>query len=226
MYHFNENTPPKEIIKQAMADIYEIMKSNGYKFLQGKSEIVKKTDDFTFRLYSQSNRWNNRACSAAIWLHCDVSGYWGKTLACSNAKENQFCEWEFYGEEQYAASLKEITRLITNFLLPFFRRFTEDLSGLVDEAAEKGFCVFGSEQVYDAGYHIPIEFLEKFGTKEQMALAFQHYYDRHQLDFVRTNLQNAVKLLKEGKEVTKNGEIDYAKYIVEHDLKLIMEKIQ
>ena len=69
---------------------------------------------------------------------------------------------------------------------------------------------------------IPITFLSKYGTKTQMNMAFQHYIDRHQLEFVKPNFRKAVALLEEGKEVVNNGEKEYAEFAVKHGLNLVL----
>ena len=52
-------------------------------------------------------------------------------------------------------------------------------------------------------------------------MAFQHYIDRHQLEYVKPNMKKAVELLKEGKQVINNGEKEYAEFAVKHGLNLV-----
>ena len=227
-YSFDETTPPKEIVSFAMLEVAEIMQADDFKFLKGKSAIVKRSENFTFRICPQSRKWNEKGVSTEIWIHCSVSDnkeeicFWGRTLAFSNAKQDLFHSWELYGKNNYEKSIQEIKTIIFSRLLPFFRRFEQDLKNLVDEVAEKGFCVFDDTQVYDANYQIPITFLSKYGTKTQMNMAFQHYIDRHQLAFVKPNFIKAVSLLKEGKEVINNGEKYYAEFAVKHELNIVL----
>ena len=107
------------------------------------------------------------------------------------------------------------------YLLPFFRRFETDLANFIDEVADKGFCAFGEEQVYDAGYKIPVQFLLRHGTKEHLNTAFQHYIDRHQLEYVKSNMKRATDLLTDEKEVKNNGEKEYAEIAIRHGLDLV-----
>ena len=124
LYSFNENTPPKEIIMSAMLEIADIMKDDGFKFLKSKSEIIKKTENFIFRIYSQSNSRNSKGERAAIYIHASVSDnkeetyFWGKTLALSNAKQD-VVQWELYGKKNYKQSLSEIKNIVLSHLLPF-----------------------------------------------------------------------------------------------------------
>jgi len=225
-YSFDENTPPKEIVASAMTAIAEIMKNDGFKFSKSKLEIKKKTEEFIFQIYSQSNRYNAKGDNVRIYIHAFVSDnkgdvyFWGKLLSTSNAKQD-VKQWELYGKENYEQSLQKIKEIILSNLLPFFRRFEYDLQNFTNEVAEKGFCPFGDTQVYDADYKIPIDFLLKYGTKEQMNMAFQYYIDRHELWFVKPNIEKAIALLKEGKEVVRNGEKDYAEFAVKHGVELI-----
>ncbi len=224
-YNFDENSLPKEIVTFAMSEIAEIMKDDGFKFLKSKSEIVKKSEKFTFKVYSQSNRRNSKGEFIEVMLHsavCDNKDdiyYWGGLLAFSNAKQD-VGRWQLYGRENYEQSMAEIGNIVSSHLLPFFRRFN-DLPNFVEEVAENGFRAFGDTQVYDANYQIPIAFLSEYGTKPQMTMAFQHYIDRHILHFVKPNMKNAIALLKEGREVIKNGEKTYAEFAVKHDLDLV-----
>lgn len=48
---------------------------------------------------------------------------------------------------------------------------------------------FLDEVVYDAGFLIQTAFLLKYGTHEQLTIAFQNYIDNHQLPYVKTNLK-------------------------------------
>ena len=226
-YSFNENTPPKEIVAYAMLEISEAMQTEGFKFLKSKSEIVKRSENFTFRISSQSRKWNEKGVSTEIWLHCSVSDneeklwFWGSTLAFSNGKQGLFHSWQLYGKDNYEKSLQEIKTIIFSRLLPFFRRFEQDLQNLIDEVVENGFCVFEDTQVYDANYRIPKTFLSKYGTKAQLNIAFQHYIDRHQLEYVKPNMKKAIELLKEGKQIVNNGEKEYAEFAVKHGLNLV-----
>jgi len=226
MYCFDENTAPKEIIAAAMSEIAETMKADGFKLLKNL-EIKKKTEAFTFRVYPQSNSWNARGRTAEMWIHCSVHDdkdkecFWGHTLAFSNAKQDTLHPWEFYGKDNYDKSLIEIKEIISCRLLPFFRKFEQGLEAFVEEVTEKGFCAFGDLPVYDAEYSIPVTFLLKYGTKEHLQIAFQNYIDRHQLRFVKPNMEKAIALLREGKEVIKNGEKYYAEIAVKHGLELV-----
>lgn len=225
-YNFDENTQPKEIIYSVLIRIDELLKSKGFNYLKSKSKFIKKTKKFTYTIYSQSNRWNSKGNSAEIILHCSVldtenkTQYWGKTLAISNSKKDQMNWWNFYGKVNYTNNLKQITNIITLKLIPFFNEFENNLKSLVDKTSDKGFCVFSEKQVYDAGFYIPIKFLDKYGTKEQLNIAFQHYIDRHELVFVKQNMKKAIELIKEGNEVKNNGEKSYAKFVVENGLEL------
>lgn len=224
-YNFDENTPPKEIVTSVMSQIAERMTNDGFKFSKSKLEIKKKTPQFIFRIYSQSSRWNTRGETVEIYIHASVSDskddmfFWGGLLAFSNAKQD-VRHWELYGRDNYKQSLQGIKEILSSRLLPFFKRFEYDLSNFIEEVTEKGFCAFGEIQVYDAAYTIPINFLSKYGIKEQMNRAFQNYIDRHELDYVKSNMQKAIALLKEGKEVIGNGEKCNAEFAVKNDLNL------
>jgi hypothetical protein len=95
-----------------------------------------------------------------------------------------------------------------------------DPMAIISEVAEKGFCVFADEPEYDAGFVIPTAFLLRYGTHEHLTMAFQNYIDRHQLPYVKTNMEKAISLLKENKEVVNNGEKYYAEFVVNHNIEL------
>ena len=95
-----------------------------------------------------------------------------------------------------------------------------ELELVIQEVAEKGFCVFSNEAVYDAGFIVPVNFLLRYGTHEQLTTAFQNYIDNHELPYVKTNMKKALDLLKENKEVNNNGEKYYAEVVFEHNIKL------
>ncbi|MDR2014007.1 MAG: hypothetical protein LBP99_00080 [Azoarcus sp.] len=221
-----ENTLPHSIIESAMLEIAEKMKGDGFRYLKSKMEIIKRTKNFVFRLMMQKDRWNRSGGPVVGWIHCSVSDaadeihFWGKTLARSNSKVDQFENLPFYPENEYRKSIEIILSIVQGQLLPFFRRFENDLQALVNDITDVGFSPFSGPQEYDAAYKIPIKFLEKYGDHEKMTAAFQNYYDRHQLSFVRRNLKNAIALLKEGKEVVSNGEKDYAEYAVKNHIEL------
>ena len=124
-YSFNENTPPKEIVACAMLEIAEAIKTEGFKFLKSKSEIIKRSENFIFRISSQSRKWNEKGVSTEIWLHCFVgdneekSCFWGSTLAFYNGKQGLFHSWELCGKDNYEKSLQEIKAIIFSRLLPF-----------------------------------------------------------------------------------------------------------
>jgi len=227
IYKFDSSTPPKEIINSAMLWIAELMKNDGFRFLKSKLEVVKKTNNFVFVIRPQSNRYNMRGEIVEMWLHCavyskaDDTTFWYKTLASSNAKQDQFYHYELFPQKKYEQSLQCICKIISLHLLPFFRRFEIDLANFVDDVAENGFCAFAGEQVYDANYYIPINFLLKYGTKEHLNTAFQNYIDRHLLDYVKPNMKMAMELLASGKEIKKNGEKEYAEIAVQQGLNLI-----
>jgi hypothetical protein len=226
-YRFDENTMPKEIIAFAMFEIADMMKPDGFAFAKSKLEIKKKTEAFIFSVYPQSNRWNKRGYSAEMWLHCAVQDhergmcFWSHTLAVSNAKQDSFRAWELYGKENYTRSLETIREIIEARLLPFFRRFENDLEGLTDEVSRQGFCVFADSQVYDADYKIPTAFLLRYGTKSQLNRAFQVYVNSHQLDYVKPKLHRAIAMIKDGLPVSDNGEKRNAEFAVEHGLEIV-----
>ncbi|WP_309322231.1 hypothetical protein, partial [Priestia megaterium] len=55
--------------------------------------------------------------------------------------------------------------------------------------------------VYNAGFIVPINFLLRYGTHEQLTTAFQNCIDNHELPYVKTNMKKALDLLKENREV-------------------------
>lgn len=224
-YRFDENTPPKEIINAALLEVFNVLEHEGFKFLKSKSEIVKKTEDFIFKLNWYGTKYNAKGVNCQVEIICSVSdrennSYWGSWLATSNAKQDKVLYWQLYGEDNYNESLTDIISIVSSRVLPFFQRFETDLQGLVKDVSENGFCVFADKQIYDAGYRPPLSFLQKFGTKKQIELLLQNYIDRHELRFVKINLKNAIELIREGKEVTNNGGVSYAKFVVENNIDL------
>ena len=140
--------------------------------------------------------------------------------AISNKKQDSFRWWDFYGVEQYKQSMTEIKEILSQRFLPFIRRMEYDPMAIISEVAEKGFCVFADEPEYDAGFVIPTAFLLRYGTHEHLTMAFQNYIDRYQLPYVKTNMEKAISLLKENKEVVNNGEKYYAEFVVNHNIEL------
>ena len=197
-----EEMSPKEIITCAMIEIAECMKHDGFCYNKNKLEI-RKEFDFMVSISPQINR-NNRAGKEC---------FWSKGLAVSNKKQDSFCWFDFYGIESYEQSVKEIKEIISQHFLPFIRRMEDNPMAVVQEVAEKGFCVFSDEPVYDARFVVPTAFLLRYGTHEQLTLSFQNYIDRHQLPYVKTNMQKAVALLKENKEVKTSEPV--SKYLLE-----------
>lgn len=220
-----EEMSPKEIITCAMIEIAECMKDDGFCYKKSKLEIQKEFD-FKVSISPQMNRNNRTGIAAQALLQCSIFDkegkecFWSKGLAVSNKKQDSFCWFDFYGIESYEQSVKEIKEIISQHFLPFIRRMEDNRMAVVQEVAEKGFCVFSDEPVYDAGFVIPTTFLLRYGTHEQLTLSFQNYIDRHQLPYVKTNMQKAVALLKENKEVKNNGEKYYAEFVVKHDIEL------
>jgi len=217
---------PKEIIFSVISEIAKIMEVEGFKYHKSKSEIIKKTKDFIFKIWMQSNRYNSKGLIVEMMIHCSVSDnkgnvtFWSKNLAPSNAKEYHLKWLKFFPKEEYDKSLNSIKNITQYNLLPFFKRFEMDLDNFVEDVSENGFIAFGKNQIYDSYYRIPIEFLLKYGTKNHLNKAFQNYLDRHQLEDVKPNIKKAFDLLKEGKEVEHKGDKYYAEYILKYELNI------
>ncbi|MEL3906056.1 MAG: hypothetical protein P1P65_03355 [Treponema sp.] len=225
MYNFENDASPKEIIVCAMMEIAEFMKSDGFHFIKSKLEI-RKVFDFMVCISAQMNRHNKRGVSAEALLICSINDkrgkecFWSKGLAVSNKKEDSLRWRKFCGIESYEQSMNEIKKILSERFLPFIRRMEYEPTEMIQKVAEKGFCIFADEPVYDAGFHVPTNFLLKYGTHEQLTMAFQNYIDKHQLHFVKPNMEKAIALLKENKEVINNGEKDYAEFIIKHNIEL------
>jgi hypothetical protein len=225
MDNFENDMPPKEIIACAMTEIAEFMKPDGFNYIKSKLEI-RKVFDFMVSISPQINRNNRAGITAQALLKCSICDrrgkecFWSKGLAISNKKQDSFRWWDFYGVEQYKQSMTEIKEILSQRFLPFIRRMEYDPMAIISEVAEKGFCVFADEPEYDAGFVIPTAFLLRYGTHEHLTMAFQNYIDRHQLPYVKTNMEKAISLLKENKEVVNNGEKYYAEFVVNHNIEL------
>ena len=225
MDNFENDMPPKEIIACAMTEIAEFMKPDGFNYIKSKLEI-RKVFDFMVSISPQINRNNRAGITAQALLKCSISDrrgkecFWSKGLAISNKKQDSFRWWDFYGVEQYKQSMTEIKEILSQRFLPFIRRMEYDPMAIISEVAEKGFCVFADEPEYDAGFVIPTAFLLRYGTHEHLTMAFQNYIDRHQLPYVKTNMEKAISLLKENKEIVNNGEKYYAEFVVNHNIEL------
>lgn len=219
------DTSPKEIIACAMAELAELMKPDGFRFYKSKLE-VRKCSDFIFSISPQLNRNNQAGERVQAILTCSIFDkegkecFWSKGIPHSNQNQDFLSWWDFYGEESYGNSIKEIKELISQRFLPFIRRMDSELELVIQEVAEKGFCVFSDKAIYDAGFIVPVNFLLRYGTHEQLTTAFQNYIDNHELPYVKTNMKKALDLLKENKEVTNNGEKYYAEVIFEHNINL------
>ncbi len=225
-YIFNVDTPPKEIINSVILTLTENLKDNGFKYLKSKDKIIKRSKNFIYSFRIQRNRHNLRGHCAEIIIHCSIEdskskvSFWHKTLASTHSKAEQHKWINFYGKDNFERNISNTLSLINLKLIPYFNRMENDLENLVSEIAENGFCIFDEKQVYDAGYHIPYAFLEKYGNEEQLKIAFQNYIDRHELSFVKTNFKNALTLLKENKDVINNGEKEYAEIVHKKGIEL------
>ena len=219
------DTSPKEIIACAMTELAEFMKPDGFCFYKSKMEIRKRSD-FTFIISAQLNRNNQAGERAQAILTCSIFDkegkecFWSKGIPHSKQNQDFLSWWDFYGEESYENSLKGIKELVSQRFLPLIRRMESEQELVIQEVAEKGFCVFSYEAVYDAGFVIPVKFLLKYGTHEQLTTAFQNYIDNHELPYVKTNMRKALDLLKQNKEVNNNGEKYYAEFVFEHNIEL------
>ena len=219
------DTSPKEIIAFAMTELAEFMKPDGFQFYKSKPEIRKRSD-FTFSISTQLNRNNQVGERVQAILTCSIFDkegkecFWSKGIPHSNQNQDFLSWWDFYGEESYGNSIKEIKELISQRFLPFIRRMDSERELVIQEVAEKGFCIFSDEAVYDAGFILPVNFLLRSGTREQLTTAFQNYIDNHKLPYGKTNMKKAIDLLKENKEVNNNGEKYYAEFIFEHNIEL------
>ena len=219
------NTSPKEIITCAMEELAEFMKPDGFRFYKSKLE-VRKCSDFIFSISTQLNRNNQVGERVQAILTCSIFDkegkecFWSKGIPHSNQNQDFLSWWDFYGEGSYGNSIKEIKELISQRFLPFIRRMDSERELVIQEVAEKGFCIFSDEAVYDAGFIVPVNFLLRYGTREQLTTAFQNYIDNHKLPYVKTNMKKAIDLLKENKEVNNNGEKYYAEFIFEHNINL------
>lgn len=219
------DTSPKEIIACAMTELAEFMKPDGFQFYKSKLEIRKRSD-FTFSISTQLNRNNQAGERVQAILTCSIFDkegkecFWSKGIPHSNQNQDFLSWWDFCGNESYEHSIEKIKELISHHFLPFIRRMESELELVIQEVAEKGFCVFSDEAVYDAGFIVPVNFLLRYGTHEQLTTAFQNYIDNHELPYVKTNMKKALDLLKENKEVTNNGEKYYAEVVFEHNINL------
>ncbi|EHO86235.1 hypothetical protein HMPREF0380_00527 [Eubacterium infirmum F0142] len=219
------DTSPKEIIAFAMTELAEFMKPDGFRFYKSKLE-VRKCSDFIFSISTQLNRNNQVGERVQAILTCSIFDkegkecFWSKGIPHSNQNQDFLSWWDFYGEGSYGNSIKEIKELISQRFLPFIRRMDSERELVIQEVAEKGFCIFSDEAVYDVGFIVPVNFLLRYGTREQLTTAFQNYIDNHKLPYVKTNVKKAIDLLKENKEVNNNGEKYYAEFIFEHNINL------
>lgn len=219
------DTSPKEIIVFAMKELAEFMKPDGFQFYKSKLEIRKRSD-FTFSISTQLNRNNQAGETVQAILSCSIFDkegkecFWSKGIPKSNRNQDFLTWWDFCGNESYEHSIEKIKELISHHFLPFIRRMESERELVIQEVAEKGFCVFSDEAVYDAGFIVPVNFLLRYGTHEQLTTAFQNYIDNHELPYVKTNMKKALDLLKEKKEVTNNGEKYYAEVVFEHNINL------
>ena len=146
------DTSPKEIIVFAMTELAEFLKPDGFKFYKSKLEIRKRSD-FTFSISTQLNRNNQAGETVQAILSCSIFDkegkecFWSKGIPHSNQNQDFLSWWDFYGEESYGNSIKEIKELISQRFLPFIRRMDSERELVIQEVAEKGFCIFSDEAV-------------------------------------------------------------------------------
>ncbi len=151
------DTSPKEIIVFAMTELAEFLKPDGFKFYKSKLEIRKRSD-FTFSISTQLNRNNQAGETVQAILSCSIFDkegkecFWSKGIPKSNQNQDFLTWWDFCGNESYEHSIEKIKELISHHFLPFIRRMESELELVIQEVAEKGFCVFSNEAVYDAGF--------------------------------------------------------------------------
>lgn len=141
------DTSPKEIIAFAMTELAEFMKPDGFQFYKSKPEIRKRSD-FTFSISTQLNRNNQVGERVQAILTCSIFDkegkecFWSKGIPHSNQNQDFLSWWDFYGEESYGNSIKEIKELISQRFLPFIRRMDSERELVIQEVAEKGSVSF------------------------------------------------------------------------------------
>ena len=108
----------------------------------------------------------------------------------------------------------EITKVVSELCKKACYQVTPDMRVAFEKARENEISSIGK------GFVIPTAFLLRYGTHEHLTMAFQNYIDRHQLPYVKTNMEKAISLLKENKEVVNNGEKYYAELVVNHNIEL------
>ena len=141
------DTSPKEIIVFAMKELAEFMKPDGFQFYKSKLEIRKRSD-FTFSISTQLNRNNQVGERVQAILSCSIFDkegkecFWSKGIPKSNRNQDFLTWWDFCGNESYEHSIEKIKELISHHFLPFIRRMESELELVIQDVAEKGFCVF------------------------------------------------------------------------------------
>ena len=199
MYAFDENTPPKEIITAACCEIAGQLQPEGYKFLKSQMSIVKRVGELVFTVHFQSNRYNQRGESAEVWVSCSVENkkynesYYGHNLG--TISHMNFTGWEFYGEENYNRSVKDILQRLQTFFIPLTHRFVNDMDRLVLDVVDKGFYPDNET----TGYAISAEFLLRYGNIGLVQKAIQKYYDLCHPQ-AKANFRKSVLVLKEERQ--------------------------
>ncbi|MDR1315260.1 MAG: hypothetical protein LBK13_00180 [Spirochaetales bacterium] len=228
VYKYDESTPPKEITLGALEYIIKHLENSGYKFYKSKLEISKKINDFEFYIHIFGSDRNGKGYRTRITINCGIvnkkfdEGYFGNNLGYIAA--DGYREWELYGKENYANSVKDIIQKLDNYFIPVTNRFIDDIDDLVSDVVENGFYPNNKQM----GYRINIDFLKRYGNRELLEKAIQKYYDSYISKHyeVHEKFKKILFELKSGQEIDPYVLSDntyMAKTIVDNNLNIKIE---
>lgn len=197
---------PREVYLKACEQIAEALASDGFTYARSSQRLTRKTKNFSFQIYFQSDRNNVAGELIALWTH---AGVFSKRLKAWRKRQPQplhmgdgvaggqignlthpvsWMEWTLAAPDSRASLLSDTIATIRLIAFPYFVLF-EDVPALCQRLM--------TEEL--PGTHLPItlEFLLCFGNKQMAEACF------HRFLLARPNILERYRI--ELEQVRRNG---------------------
>lgn len=175
---------PREVYLKACQHIANVLVPDGFTYARSSQSLTRKTKDFSFHIYFQSDRNNVAGELVALWIHAGVRSKRLKAWRVAQPQpfrtddgiaggqignllpQHSWMEWNLADPDSRARLLSDAIATIRLIAFPFFALF-EDVSALCQRLVVEEL----------PGTHLPsnLEFLLCFGNK-QMAESCLHRF--------------------------------------------------
>lgn len=169
---FNKKINRKLSVEEATDKLYvAISDLTGWKLVKSQKCIKKVINDLVFEIRFSSSKYNssyeNIRIYAEFTLICNKFNKPGDKVGFYELTPNKYSWWDITDEANLSNTIKKLSNLIKEKVIPLSIAFEKDFSGAVKMMTSKN---------YFNTYNIRLEFLDVYAGRENIISIAKEYY--------------------------------------------------